>query len=76
MANIIDGKQVAKKIKDELIIKVKALNEKLDHELSLAVVMVGNNPASEVYVKCNCCGEVFQISCKDMYKKTLHCCKK
>lgn len=51
MANIIDGKIVSKKIKDELINKVKSLNAKLDHELSLAVIMVGNNPASEVYVR-------------------------
>ncbi len=51
MANVIDGKIISKKIKDQLIEKVKDLNTKLDHELSLAVIMVGNNPASEVYVR-------------------------
>ena len=51
MANVIDGKIISKKIKDQLIEKVKELNTKLDHELSLAVIMVGNNPASEVYVR-------------------------
>ncbi len=51
MATIIDGKLISKKIKDQLIDKVKDLNKKLDHELSLAVVLVGNNPASQVYVK-------------------------
>lgn len=51
MATIIDGKLISKKIKDQLIDKVKELNKKLDHELSLAVVLVGNNPASQVYVK-------------------------
>ncbi len=51
MANIIDGKMISKKIKDQLIEKVKELNTKLDHEVSLAVIMVGNNPASEVYVR-------------------------
>lgn len=51
MANVIDGKLVAKKIKDGLIEKVKELNKNLNHETSLAVVMVGNNPASEVYVR-------------------------
>ena len=51
MASVIDGKMISKKIKDQLIEKVKELNTKLDHELSLAVIMVGNNPASEVYVR-------------------------
>jgi methylenetetrahydrofolate dehydrogenase (NADP+)/methenyltetrahydrofolate cyclohydrolase len=51
MATIIDGKLISKKIKDQLIDKVKELNKKLDHELSLAVILVGNNPASQVYVK-------------------------
>lgn len=51
MATIIDGKLISKKIKDQLIDKVMELNKKLDHELSLAVVLVGNNPASQVYVK-------------------------
>ena len=51
MATIIDGKLVAKKIKDELSLKIKSLNEKIGHEVSLAVILVGNNPASEVYVR-------------------------
>ena len=47
MAIILDGKQTAKKITDELKLKV----QNLDKKPSLAVIMAGNNPASEVYVK-------------------------
>lgn len=50
-AKIIDGKHIAKKIK-------QALKEKMDQRFAeglrapgLAVVIVGNNPASQVYVK-------------------------
>lgn len=42
----IDGKQISQQIKDELKEKVK--NENLD--ITLAVIQVGNDPASTVYV--------------------------
>ena len=53
-AKIINGKEIAEKIREELKKKVSKLKEKP----GLAVVLVGNNPASEVYVnmkekKCN-----------------------
>lgn len=44
---IIDGKQIAAEIKEE----VKAKLAKLDTKLSLLVIMVGDNPASKVYVE-------------------------
>lgn len=49
MANIIDGKAISKQIKDELKEKVSCLKEK-GKEVCLAVIQVGNDPASTVYV--------------------------
>ena len=46
-AKIIDGKKTAQKILDELKKKV----EKLEVKPSLAVIIVGENPASKIYVK-------------------------
>ncbi|GMQ64531.1 bifunctional methylenetetrahydrofolate dehydrogenase/methenyltetrahydrofolate cyclohydrolase FolD [Vallitalea maricola] len=47
---IIDGKKTSKDIKDELIIKVEELKKK-GVEPTLAVVLVGKDPGSQVYVK-------------------------
>ncbi|MBP1755858.1 MAG: 5,10-methylene-tetrahydrofolate dehydrogenase/Methenyl tetrahydrofolate cyclohydrolase [Firmicutes bacterium] len=49
MAFIIDGKKISAEIKDELRIKVTKLNEE-GVNITLAVVQVGNDPASSVYV--------------------------
>ncbi len=49
MANLIDGKQISKEIKDELKEKV-AQYKREGRECSLAVIQVGNDPASSVYV--------------------------
>lgn len=49
MAVIIDGKAISMQIKNELKEKAKALKEK-GTEVTLAVIQVGNNPASSVYV--------------------------
>ena len=49
MAIIIDGKKISAKIKDELREEVKALHEKAIHPC-LAVIQVGSDPASTVYV--------------------------
>ena len=50
-ATIISGKEISKQIKEELRIEVEKL--KNDHGLTpgLAVVLVGENPASVVYVR-------------------------
>ncbi len=50
MAQIIDGKRISQEIKDELKEKVAALKEE-GKECCLAVVQVGNDPASSVYVR-------------------------
>ena len=49
MPQIIDGKAISQAIKDELKIKVDALKEQ-GKEPCLAVILVGNDPASTVYV--------------------------
>tara|TARA_B100000686_G_C16663039_1_gene902043 strand:+ start:232 stop:1113 length:882 start_codon:yes stop_codon:yes gene_type:complete len=51
MTNVIDGKEIANKLKQEL--KSKIFEIKNEHNVvpGLAVVQVGNNTASNVYVK-------------------------
>ncbi len=51
MANIIDGKELSKKIKDDLKAKVTEFTQKNGRQICLAVILVGENPASQVYVK-------------------------
>ena len=50
MANIIDGKAVSAQVKEEIRQEVEALKDK-GVEIGLAVVIVGDDPASQVYVK-------------------------
>lgn len=49
MAQIIDGKKISTEIKDELKAEVAKLKEE-GKECALAVIQVGNDPASSVYV--------------------------
>lgn len=51
MAKIIDGKIISQKVKDELKIKVAEFYNKYGRQITLAVILVGENPASQVYVK-------------------------
>lgn len=51
MAKIIDGKALALQVKDELKIKVKEFKKRYNRNITLAVVLIGENPASKVYVK-------------------------
>ena len=62
MAKIIDGKLISQQIKDEVKEKVAKLAES-GVTVSLAVIQVGNDPASSVYVRnkkkaCEYCGIV------------------
>ena len=50
MADLIDGKKISQDIKDEVRDKVTWLKEKKNIEVSSAVILVGNDPASTVYV--------------------------
>ena len=51
MTQILDGKKIAQKLKDELKIEIDSLKSKLNCVPGLAVVQVGNVSASSVYVK-------------------------
>ena len=51
MTKIIDGKVLAQKVKDELKIKVAEFQAKFGRQITLAVILVGENPASQVYVR-------------------------
>lgn len=50
MANIIDGKAVSAQVKEDIRCEVEELKAK-GVEIGLAVVIVGDDPASQVYVK-------------------------
>lgn len=49
-AQIIDGKKIAQELKDEIAKKVEKIKHKHHIIPGLAVILVGNDPASEVYV--------------------------
>lgn len=50
MYQVIDGKKISQEIKDELKEKAAAM-EKEGKKVALAVIQVGNDPASSVYVR-------------------------
>ncbi len=50
-ANIIDGKAVAQKVRQTIKTKVNALVEAGKRRPGLAVVLVGEDPASQIYVR-------------------------
>ncbi|MCX8122773.1 MAG: bifunctional methylenetetrahydrofolate dehydrogenase/methenyltetrahydrofolate cyclohydrolase FolD [Spirochaetes bacterium] len=51
MAIIIDGKAIANEIKEEIKQEVVKLESQHGKKPTLAVILVGNNPASQVYVR-------------------------
>ena len=51
MADIIDGKKIALEIRENLKEEILSLLEKGKGAPGLAVVLVGEDPASEVYVR-------------------------
>ena len=51
MPHILDGKQVAQKLKDQLKIEIENIKAKFNRIPGLAVIQVGNVSASSVYVK-------------------------
>ena len=57
---LIDGKATATLIKQRLADEIKQLTQKYESEIGLAVIMVGDNPASQIYVanKIKSCEEV------------------
>lgn len=51
MAKIIDGKVISAQIREEIAQKVQVYSEKTGTRPGLAVIIVGDNPASQVYVR-------------------------
>jgi len=51
MAEIIDGKALAKQMQVEMTEKVKSMQAQVGRSPGLAVLMVGDNPASAAYVR-------------------------
>ena len=51
MTTIIDGKEISKKLREDLNKEIKDLKKKYNVVPGLAVVQVGNVAASSVYVK-------------------------
>src|SRR3989442_1750484 len=49
-ATIIDGKAVAARVREEVAREAAAFEAELGHPPGLATVLVGDDPASEVYV--------------------------
>jgi methylenetetrahydrofolate dehydrogenase (NADP+)/methenyltetrahydrofolate cyclohydrolase len=72
-AKIIDGKQVAASIRQELKERVTALRTRTGVTPGLAVILVGDNPASAVYVgsKIKACAEVGIRSFRKQYPATI-----
>ena len=51
MGNIIDGKALSQLVKDEVKAEVLQLEAKYGRKPCLVVIIVGENPASQVYVR-------------------------
>ncbi|MDE6676824.1 MAG: bifunctional 5,10-methylene-tetrahydrofolate dehydrogenase/5,10-methylene-tetrahydrofolate cyclohydrolase, partial [Clostridia bacterium] len=47
---LIDGKQTAADIRAELKLRTTAFEKKYGKKVGLAVILIGNDPASQVYV--------------------------
>ena len=51
MATVIDGKLISKKVREEIAADVAAFKKKYNCAPGLAVIIVGHDPASQVYVR-------------------------
>ena len=51
MAKIIDGKALAEKLQAQLAEKVRKLKDQTGLVPGLVVILVGHNPASQIYVR-------------------------
>jgi len=62
-ATIIDGKAIAARVRGEVAVEVRELSARSGSAPGLATVLVGNDPASEVYVrgKQRACAEVGMV---------------
>ena len=51
MSNLIDGKAIAEKVREEVRVAVAEMKAKHDYVPGLATVLVGEDPASATYVR-------------------------
>ena len=51
MANIIDGKKISAEIRAEIAAKTAEFKNERGYAPGLAVIIVGEDPASQVYVR-------------------------
>ena len=51
MGKLIDGKKISSDIREELKVKIAKLQEEKGVTPGLAVILVGDDPASQVYVR-------------------------
>lgn len=60
MEKIIDGKKISQEIREEILIKAKLFSDATRVVPGLALMIVGNDPASEIYVnmKAKTCGQL------------------
>ncbi len=60
MYTLIDGKEIARQVRADVKVRVKAFTEKYGKAPALCVILAGDNPASKVYVasKEKACGWV------------------
>lgn len=70
---LIDGKKIAQEIKDELKSEIERLKDKTGLVPGLVAILVGDNPASQVYVssKAKACDEVGIYSKVDVFPSTI-----
>ncbi|MFT5283837.1 MAG: methylenetetrahydrofolate dehydrogenase (NADP+)/methenyltetrahydrofolate cyclohydrolase [Glaciecola sp.] len=63
-AQLIDGKKIAKQVRNNVAAHIEVLKEANKRLPGLAVILVGSNPASQVYVahKTKACAEVGLVS--------------
>ena len=57
---LIDGKEISKKILKEISSDLHQISKNLGRKPALSIILIGNNPASETYVKAKikACSEV------------------
>jgi methylenetetrahydrofolate dehydrogenase (NADP+)/methenyltetrahydrofolate cyclohydrolase len=73
MADIIDGKKISQEIQEELKLEISQLTKNLSAKPGLAVILVGEDPASLIYVsnKVKTCNEIGINSFKYELSKTI-----
>ena len=59
-AEIINGREIAKKIRDEISKEVKSLRSKYDFVPNITTIKIGDDPSSNLYLRLrtNACKEV------------------